>query len=409
MANNQQSMTKRPSTSTQETVATTTKGNNRAQFVLKLHEAVNKFIGDIVYWNLAGTAFIVQKPDQFATIVLPTFCEAKSFSSFERQLHFYSVSNTSTCIIFLCSTLINLYFLFLPLANYCLFKKFKRMGVLENEPSGKRFRKGSPKKYQHPNFKKDSTQQELQSILRTTFPNGNKVVGKKKDKVKSKRQSPYDKKHLLLLRYKNIVRALEEEICVKLQKEQEELALQKLVLFPIPNKPAKRRKRNSVMSTCSKPTTQQSQLARLYIPAVSAAAVSSSSSTPPSEVSASSSSSSSSMKRRRDPPPRKSYLDGHPGHEIIVYQQQQQEERRDATKRPSLPSPSLEAAKTTFEPLHILNRHGSNLNNFTADVDEMDFDTMIKQINDAQAEIPSMEDMTDFYFDSGFLADNNFS
>ena len=51
------------------------------------------------------------------------------------------------------------------------------MGVLENEPSGKRFRKGSPKKYQHPNFKKDSTQQELQSILRTTFPNGNKVVG----------------------------------------------------------------------------------------------------------------------------------------------------------------------------------------------------------------------------------------
>jgi len=283
------------------------------------------------------------------------------------------------------------------------------MGVLENEPSGKRFRKGSPKKYQHPNFKKDSTQQELQSILRTTFPNGNKVVGKKKDKVKSKRQSPYDKKHLLLLRYKNIVRALEEEICVKLQKEQEELELQKPVLFPIPNKPAKRRKRNSVMSTCSKPTTQQSQLARLYIPAVSAAAVSSSSSTPPSEVSASSSSSSSSMKRRRDPPPRKSYLDGHPGHEIIVYQQQQQEERRDATKRPSLPSPSLEAAKTTFEPLHILNRHGSNLNNFTADVDEMDFDTMIKQINDAQAEIPSMEDMTDFYFDSGFLADNNFS
>ena len=101
MANNQQSMTKRPSTSSQETVTTTTKGNNRAQFVLKLHEAVNKFIGDIVYWNLAGTAFIVQKPDQFATIVLPTFCEAKSFSSFERQLHFYSVSNTS--IIFLCS------------------------------------------------------------------------------------------------------------------------------------------------------------------------------------------------------------------------------------------------------------------------------------------------------------------
>ena len=267
-------MTKRPSTSSQETVTTTTKGNNRAQFVLKLHEAVNKFIGDIVYWNLAGTAFIVQKPDQFATIVLPTFCEAKSFSSFERQLHFYSVSNTSTCIIFLCSTLINLYFLFLPLANYCLFKKFKRMGVLENEPSGKRFRKGSPKKYQHPNFKKDSTQQELQSILRTTFPNGNKVVGKKKDKVKSKRQSPYDKKHLQLLRYKDIVRALEEEIRVKLQKqkEQEELALQNLVLhvFPteLPNKPAKRRKRNSVMSTCSKPTAQQSQLARLYIPAV---------------------------------------------------------------------------------------------------------------------------------------------
>jgi len=401
MANNQQPTTKRPSTSSQETVATTTKGNNRGQFVSKLHEAINKFSGDIVYWNLAGTAFIVQKPDLFATIVLPTFCEAKSFSSFERQLHFYSVSNTS--IIFLCSkrsqtpspsTLINLYFLFLPLANYCLFKKFKRMGVLENEPSGKRFRKGSPKKYQHPNFKKNSTQQELQSILRTTFPNGNKVVSKKKDK---ERQSSYDKKQLLLLRYKNIVRALEEEIRLKTQKEQEELELQNLNhRYALQkNKPTKRRKRNSVMSTCSKPTAQQSQLARLYMPAVSAAAVSSSSS-------------SSSMKRRRDPPPR-SYLDGHPGHEIIVYQQQQQQEQRDATKRQSLPSPSLEAAKTTFEPLHTLNRHGSNLNNFTADVDEMDFDTMIKQINDAQAEIPSMEDMTDFYFDSGFLADNNFS
>ena len=66
---------------------------------------------------------------------------------------------------------------------------------------------------------------------------------------------------------------------------------------------------------------------------------------------------------RRDPPPRKSYLDGHPGKQIIVHQQQQQQEQRDATKRPSLPSPSLEAAKTTFEPLHIPNRHGSSLNN----------------------------------------------
>ena len=123
MANSQQSMTKR-----QETVATTKKGNNRAQFVLKLHEAVNKFIGDIVYWNLAGTAFIVQKPDQFATIVLPTFCEAKSFSSFERQLHFYSVSNTS--IIFLCSkrsqtpsTLINFLFSFSSPCKLLLVQK----------------------------------------------------------------------------------------------------------------------------------------------------------------------------------------------------------------------------------------------------------------------------------------------
>ena len=66
---------------------------------------------------------------------------------------------------------------------------------------------------------------------------------------------------------------------------------------------------------------------------------------------------------RRDPPPRKSYLDGHPGKQITVHQQQQQQEQRDATKRPSLPSPSLEAAKTTFEPLHIPNRHGSSLNN----------------------------------------------
>ena len=98
---------------------------------------------------------------------------------------------------------------------------------------------------------------------------------------------------------------------------------------------------------------------------------------------------------RRDPPPRKSYLDGHPGKQIIVHQQQQQQEQRDATKRPSLPSPSLEAAKTTFEPLHILNRHGSNLNNFTADVDEMDFDTMIKQINDHPKTEPCQDQLQD--------------
>ena len=62
-----------------------------AKFIFKLHVAICKYHGGgIVTWSLDGTSFIVKNTKEFATTILPTFCSTKSFSSFERQIHFYS-------------------------------------------------------------------------------------------------------------------------------------------------------------------------------------------------------------------------------------------------------------------------------------------------------------------------------
>ena len=76
------------------------------------------------------------------------------------------------------------------------------MGAHESKPSGKRFRPGTPIKYVHKRFRKNSTKEDLASILRSTFTT---------TRVKSQRKT-HSKKYLKLQRYKQIVQALEEEI-----------------------------------------------------------------------------------------------------------------------------------------------------------------------------------------------------
>jgi hypothetical protein len=87
------------------------------------------------------------------------------------------------------------------------------MGAHESKPSGKRFRPGTPIKYVHKRFRKNSTKEDLASILRSTFTT---------TRVKSQRKTHSKKKYLQLQRYKQIVQALEEEIrqCEEQQKQE---------------------------------------------------------------------------------------------------------------------------------------------------------------------------------------------
>jgi hypothetical protein len=65
--------------------------SGRAKFISKLHAAICKYHGGgIVTWSMDGSFFVVNNPVEFTKTILPSFCSAKSFSSFERQIHFYS-------------------------------------------------------------------------------------------------------------------------------------------------------------------------------------------------------------------------------------------------------------------------------------------------------------------------------
>ena len=86
------------------------------------------------------------------------------------------------------------------------------MGEHESKPSGKRFRPGTPIKYVHKRFRKDSTKEDLASILRSTFTT---------TRVKSQRKT-HSKKYLHLQRYKQIVQALEEEIRQREEQQKQE-------------------------------------------------------------------------------------------------------------------------------------------------------------------------------------------
>jgi len=86
------------------------------------------------------------------------------------------------------------------------------MGEHESKPSGKRFRPGTPIKYVHKRFRKNSTKEDLASILRSTFT---------ATRVKSQRKT-HSKKYLQLQRYKQIVQALEEEIRQREEQQKQE-------------------------------------------------------------------------------------------------------------------------------------------------------------------------------------------
>jgi hypothetical protein len=76
------------------------------------------------------------------------------------------------------------------------------MGEHEKKPSNKRFRPGTPIKYFHEKFRKNSTKEDLKSILRTT------LTATRADR----QRKVYSKQYMQLQRYKQQVQALEEEI-----------------------------------------------------------------------------------------------------------------------------------------------------------------------------------------------------
>ena len=78
------------------------------------------------------------------------------------------------------------------------------MGQYETKSSGKRFRKGTPIKYVHPLFKKNTTLEVLQSIRRRTRSNNER---QKLMKQIEKSKSLALQQRIQLIRYRNIARA----------------------------------------------------------------------------------------------------------------------------------------------------------------------------------------------------------
>ena len=86
------------------------------------------------------------------------------------------------------------------------------MGQYETKSSGKRFRKGTPIKYVHPLFKKNTTLEVLQSIRRRTRSNNEE---QKLIKQIEKSKNLALQQRIQLIRYQNIARALEDEIHIR--------------------------------------------------------------------------------------------------------------------------------------------------------------------------------------------------
>ena len=63
----------------------------RAHFILKLHvhAIITEEDSDIVQWSFDGSTFTVKQPEMFEKCILPKLCSHKTYSSFERQMHFY--------------------------------------------------------------------------------------------------------------------------------------------------------------------------------------------------------------------------------------------------------------------------------------------------------------------------------
>ena len=93
-----------------------------------------------------------------------------------------------------------------------LDNSIQRMGEHEKKPSNKRFRPGTPIKYFHEKFRKNSTKEDLKSILRTT------LTATRADR----QRKVHSKQYVQLQRYKQIVQALEEEIRQREEREEQQ-------------------------------------------------------------------------------------------------------------------------------------------------------------------------------------------
>ena len=144
---------KLPSTRTQPgTPNEKKKKKNRAQFVVKLFDMLNaKRHADIVSWHAGG--FVIWDRARFASTVLPVLFNHQNFSSFERQMNFYS---------------------------------FSKMSVGDEFSSKKRMKKTEPTKWKHRLFFKGTSQRNIASIKRSTDPNKVQEIKKSLEIVESR-------------------------------------------------------------------------------------------------------------------------------------------------------------------------------------------------------------------------------
>lgn len=67
-------------------------GGITVTFPMKLHAMLREMDTDtsnVISWNQEGNAFVIQKPKDFTSILLPKYFRTKKFSSFQRQLNAY--------------------------------------------------------------------------------------------------------------------------------------------------------------------------------------------------------------------------------------------------------------------------------------------------------------------------------
>lgn len=109
---------------------------NRAQFVTKLFHLLNKNTHNhILSWY--GGGFVIWDRIQFVSVVLPMLFNHQKYSSFERQMNFYS---------------------------------FSKMAVNDDFPSKRRMKKTEPIKWKHRLFHKDTRLEDVLGIKRSTDP-----------------------------------------------------------------------------------------------------------------------------------------------------------------------------------------------------------------------------------------------
>ena len=110
------------------------KRKSRAQFVLKLYQFLQSGkCATIISWY--KDAFVIWKKEEFAKNILPMLYSHNNFSSFERQLNFYS---------------------------------FNKMAVTAELPSKKRMKRTDPAKFKHRLFHKNASLEQIKKICRTT-------------------------------------------------------------------------------------------------------------------------------------------------------------------------------------------------------------------------------------------------